>query len=109
LKKEEKRCFRRINLHTPIRYQVRGESVFDNTLSDNISEGGLAFNSPKFIPPNTTVMLEIGLFSRMLYPIGRVSWCQPLAHSDRNRLGIEFLELSSSEKSFLSDYINIKT
>jgi hypothetical protein len=109
LQKEEKRRFRRVKLHTPVRYQIRGETDFNNTVSDNISEGGLAFNSLKFIPPSTTVMLEIGLFYRMLCPIGRVSWCQPLPHSDRNRLGVEFVEFSPPERSFLSDYINIKT
>ncbi|MBN2831486.1 MAG: PilZ domain-containing protein [Candidatus Omnitrophica bacterium] len=109
MQREEKRRFRRIDLHTPVRYQIRGESDFDNTVSDNISAGGLAFNSLKFIPPSTAVMLEIGLLCRMLHPIGRVSWCQPLPHSNRNRLGVEFVEFSFSEKSFLSEYINIKT
>ena len=109
MQEEEKRRFKRVDLHAPVRYQIRGEPDFSNTLSDNISAGGIAFSSPKFIPPSTKVMLEMSLLSRMLNPIGVVSWCQPLPHSDRNRLGIEFLEISSSQRSFLSDYINIKT
>ena len=105
---EEKRRFRRIDLHAPVRYQVRGAVDFDNTVSDDISEGGLAFNAFKFIPPSTPIMLEIDLLSRMLRPIGRVSWCQPLPHSNRNRLGVEFVEFNPSERNFLSDYISMK-
>ena len=104
---EEKRRFPRVGLHTSLRYQVRGNPDFDNAISDDISEGGLAFNSLKFIPPSTPVMLEISLLSRILHPICRVSYCQPLAHSDRNRLGVEFLEFDSSERKLLSDYIGI--
>jgi len=69
----------------------------------------LAFSVLKFIPPATPVMLELNLLCKTLYPIGKVSWCQPLPHSDKNRLGIEFIEFDQTEKTFLSDYVNIKT
>jgi len=106
---EEKRRFPRVDLHAALRYQVRGDREFDNAVSDNISEGGLAFNSLKFIPPSTPVMLEISLLSRILHPICRVSWCQPLPHSNRNRLGLEFLEFDLSERKHLKDYIGMQT
>ena len=106
---EENRRFERVNLHTALRYQVRGTSDFDNAVSENISEGGLAFSSSKFIPPATPVMLEVSLLSKILHPIGRVSWCQPLPHSDMNRLGVEFLEFDASEKKHLSDYIGMQS
>jgi c-di-GMP-binding flagellar brake protein YcgR len=108
LQKEEKRRSQRVDLHAAMRYQVRGTPDFDNAITDNISEGGLAFNSLKFIPPATPVMLEVCLLSRILHPIGRVSWCQPLPHSNRSRLGVEFLEFESSEKKHLSDYIGMQ-
>jgi Tfp pilus assembly protein PilZ len=108
LQNEEKRRFQRVDLRAALRYQIRGVSDFDNAISDNISEGGLAFNSLKFIPPSTPVMLEINLLSKILHPIGRVSWCQPLPHSNRNRLGVEFLEFDSSEKKYLSDYVDMQ-
>lgn len=109
MQNKEKRRFQRVDLHSALRYQVRGAPSFDNAVSDNISEGGLAFNSLEFIPPSTPVMLEVNLLSRILHPIGRVSWCQPLPHSSRNRLGVEFLEFDSSERKYLSDYIGMQT
>ena len=109
MQNEEKRQFQRIDLHAAMRYQIRGTPDFDNAISDNVSEGGLAFNSLRFIPPSTPIMLELSLLSRILHPICRVSWCQPLPHSDRNRLGLEFVEFDSSERKHLSDFIALQT
>ncbi|MFY9402759.1 MAG: PilZ domain-containing protein [Candidatus Omnitrophota bacterium] len=106
--KKEKRQFHRVSLRTRLRYQVRGEPEYANTISDNISEGGVAFVALKFIPPATALMLELDLLNRTLYPIGRVSWCQPLPHSQKNRLGVEFIEFNQFEKNLLSDYIKVK-
>ncbi len=108
IKPEEKRRFPRINLHTPIRYQIRGLPEFDNMVSDNISIGGIGFIGNKFIAPSTPVMLEVNILSRILKPIGKIAWSQPLPHSDRNRLGIEFLELDPIEKNYLQDFINMQ-
>jgi len=108
IKLEEKRRFPRIDFRTPIRYQIRGTSEFDNAISDNISIGGISFINSKFIAPVTPVMLEINVLSRILRPIGKIAWSSPLPHSNRNRLGIEFLELDSQEKNYLSDYIKMQ-
>jgi Tfp pilus assembly protein PilZ len=108
IKVEEKRNFPRVNLRTNIRYQVRGESEFSNTLTENIGIGGAALTDEKFIAPSTPLMLEINILSRILRLIGKVAWVSPLPHSDRNRLGIEFLELSFIEKNYLTDFINMK-
>lgn len=108
IKPEEKRRFPRIGLHTPIRFQIRGLSQSDNAISDDISIGGLSFIGNTFIAPSTPVLLEINLLSRILHPVGKIAWSCSLPHSDRNRLGIEFVELSPGEKSYLSDYIDMQ-
>ena len=102
---KENRRFSRVELRTPISYQVRGESRIDNTLCDNISEGGLGFVTERFIPPETPIMLEINVFSRTLRAIGRVIRTQPLPHSYRNQVGLEFIELGLNDKQYLSDYV----
>lgn len=106
---EEKRLTPRIKLSTPLRYQIRGEPEFNTTVSDDISVGGLSFYESKFIAPKTPLNLEINVLSRILRPMGRVAWSSPLPHSDRYRLGIEFLEFNLKEKDYLSDYIDMQT
>lgn len=106
--KEEKRCFRRVELNAPVRYEIRGRADFGNTLTDNISEGGVAINSPVFIAPATPLKMEINILNRVLHPLGKVCWCQPLPHSSSNRLGVEFLEFEPLERGFLKDFVNMK-
>ena len=107
-KQENKRSSPRVDFHAQLRYQVRGGSAFDNAVSNDISYGGLRFTSNRFIPTSTPVMLEINVLNRILRPIGRVAWSNPLPHSDRNQLGVEFVEFNSLEKSFLRDFVNMQ-
>lgn len=108
IKPEEKRRFPRIGLCTPMRLQIRGLPQCDNLICENISIGGLSFIGNKFIAPATPVMLEINVLSRILHPVGRIVWSSALPHSDRNRVGIEFVDFVHTEKSYLSDYINMQ-
>ena len=107
-RKEERRLFPRVGFHSQVRYQLRGKPGFDNALSDDISCGGLRFTGDRFIPTSTPVMLEINVLNRVLRPIGRVAWSTALAHSNRNQLGIEFVEFNLLEKSYLKDFVNMK-
>ncbi len=106
---EDKRRFPRLRIQAPARYQIRGTPGFYNTLVDDISVGGLSFINNEFIRPATDLNLEIKMLSRILNPAGRVSWASPLPHSDRYKLGIEFVELEPVEKNYISDYINNHT
>ncbi len=105
---EEKRRFPRIRLKAPLRYQIRGKHEFDNSLTDDISLGGISFTNEEYIPPATNLMMEISIFSRLLDPIGKVAWINPIAHSNRYRLGIEFVELDEQKKKLLSQFIDFK-
>ena len=108
IKKEDARLFPRVNLRTPVRFQVRGEPKFNHSVCDNISAGGVGFLCDTFLAPATPMMLEINVLSRILRPIGRVVWSQPLAHSDRNRSGVEFLQLDTQEENYLKDFISMQ-
>lgn len=103
----EKRHLKRIALRTPIRYQTRGRPDFSETLSDDISLGGIGLTENKFISPKTIVMLEINILARMLRPVGKIAWAAALPHSGKYRIGIEFLEFSPDEKHYLAGYINM--
>jgi len=103
---EDKRRNPRVNIRTPLTYRVRGEPRSQSTVCDNISAGGLSFTGERFVPSQATLMLEVSLLSRVLYPVGRVMWVSPLPHSDRNRIGVKFLEFPGSEMKYLEDYTN---
>ena len=91
-----------------MRYAIRGVSEFSNAICDNLSAAGIGFINDKFIPPDTPLMLEINILSRVLNTIGRVTRSSYLPHTDRYRLGVEFLEIGLNEERYLADYINMK-
>lgn len=90
----------------PVRYQVRGHSRIDNTLTNDISLGGLCFTGNCFIAPQTPVMLEVSLLSKILRAVGKISWSHALPHSYRNIIGVEFTEIAEGERQYLDEYLN---
>lgn len=104
----ERRRFPRIKLRTPLRFVVRGTPEYSSVVSDDVGIGGISFINEKFIPRKTHLMLEMNVLSRVLNPVGKVISAIPLPHSNRYRLGVEFVDLNPKEKNYLSDYINMQ-
>jgi len=108
IKLEEKRRFQRLEVKSPLRFQSRGESGFANAVTSNIGLGGLGFTSDSFIVPGTVLDLEIKLLSNALSPVGRIAWSQPLPHSSRYQIGLEFVEVSPNQRDYLSEYLDMR-
>ncbi|MBM3255281.1 MAG: PilZ domain-containing protein [Candidatus Omnitrophica bacterium] len=103
---QEKRLYPRLKLGLPLRYQARGTQEFRNALSDNLSIGGISFTALSYIAPSTNLMLEINLLSRALNPVARVAWAVPIAHSDKYKLGLEFVEFNPRDREYVGDFID---
>ncbi|MCK9604375.1 MAG: PilZ domain-containing protein [Candidatus Omnitrophica bacterium] len=108
LDKENKRRFPRVELHIPLRYQIRGRPDFNNAICEDISVNGVGFTNDRFIPPLSKLTLELNVLSRSLSPIVTVAWSSPLPHSNKYHLGVEFLELNPVEKRYLGDYVDMQ-
>jgi len=104
----EKRQSPRVKTKAYVRYQIRGRPEFNNVLSDNISVNGVGILTDEFLAPSTDLMLEISILSRLLTPIGSVVWSMPVAHTNRYKTGIKFIEFDPLQKNFLNDYINMR-
>jgi len=107
-KQKENRCSPRLAFRTKIQYRFRGKPDFDIGISKDISCGGLRITNEEYIPTSTLLMLEINVLNRVLMPVGRVAWSMPLAHSNRNQTGIEFVEFNSVEQNYLKDFIDMQ-
>ena len=106
---EEYRQTPRVKLQDEVRYQIRGKPVYSHTISDNISCGGMSFSNGRFLAPDTLLMLEVNVLSRVLKPVAKVRWANSVAHTDRYKYGVEFLEMDSEDKKYLSDYIDMQS
>lgn len=98
----------RLSLGLPLRYKIRGQTEFGRSVTKDISTGGVRFTAESYIKPATEISLEIDIFSKIINSIGKVKWAQALPHSNRYQIGLQFIEIESVNKSFLSEYINFK-
>lgn len=106
---EEKRRFPRIRLKSPVQWQIRGANGLNqNAITDDISLSGMSFTNENFLAPDSTLMLQVNVLSRILYPIAKVIWASPLSHSDRYQVGVQFLEFDPMERRYLGDYIDMQ-
>jgi c-di-GMP-binding flagellar brake protein YcgR len=106
---KEKRHSSRINFRNPLHFQILDTKEIGDTVTDNISLGGIGFISQKFLAPENAILLECNLFSRFFKTIGRIAWSSSLPHSDRYRVGVEFQKLEPKARKDLTDYMEIST
>lgn len=105
--KQEHRKYLRINAKFPIRYKIRKGGFFASALTNDLSLSGARLNTDRFFPKGLNLNLELNILSRVINPVGRVVWSQPLAYSNRYQMGIEFIEINAQDKNYLSDYLSI--
>ena len=105
---QEKRLFPRTGLKTSLRYQIRGTSRYHNAICDDISLVGIGFVNEEFLTPDTLVSLEVNVMSKVFRAIGKIAWSHSLPHSNRFRVGIEFLEFDPANRLYLTDYIKMQ-
>ena len=93
LQTEERRRWRRLRSHLPVRYQDLRTQRFVETLSKDISVGGVQCLTHEFLPANRELLVEIALYrgTPELKARARVAWIQQVPHADQYCMGLEFL------------------
>ncbi len=75
---QEKRRYPRVNTHIPVKYRKLGDTVgadVANTVSKNLSEGGVRFTTDEFVARACRLVLELNMpmFNKPLKAIGKVA------------------------------------
>ncbi len=107
LKKRESRRFPRVSVKFPTRYKMRRGGFYASALTKDLSICGAQLNADRFFPKGVNFNLELNILSRIINPVGTVVWSRSLPHSDEYRMGIDFIEINSEDRRYLSDYINM--
>ena len=103
----EKRRFPRVACMLPVRLYPTGERKLIETLTKDLSTGGLKCLSPVPKPVATALSLELALGQGEL-PVNlraKVAWFQSVPRSDQFYMGLCFLDISDEEHKRLSRYI----
>lgn len=104
---QERRQSERTVSRFPLRYQFKGQPNFYDTVTRDISEGGLRFITNQFIPALSELFLELSL-RPSLEPVrarAKVAWVQKTPHCDQYHIGACFTELSEEYKKNISEQL----
>lgn len=105
----QKRRFIRVGDHLPVTYRIRGEQESFQTVTENVSIGGAALKTDRFIALRTALDIDLNVGSRLIHAVGKVAWAAHLPHSDRIRIGVEFVECDPFDAERLTDFIEKQT
>ena len=86
----ERRQFRRIKTSSPIEYRFINSGRFTNSVTCDISEGGISFIVDGPVPIGTHLHFQVILRNRP-QPI-YISWATKEPYSSRYRIGLEFTQ-----------------
>ena len=106
----EKRRHTRVESNLPVQYRnlkKMGE-LPAGSLSKNLSEGGVCFNSNQFISLACRLVLEISLptAEKPIKAISKVAWIRKIPSSDQYELGNQFLEMTRDDKAHIVKFVN---
>ncbi len=90
----ERRRFKRANIESVLRYQIKGTQNFSNTVLKDYSEGGIGFLSNEFFPHTQKLILEFALPGSLaqVKTVGEVVWIKFRPYSESFLVGAKFVE-----------------
>lgn len=104
----ERRAVQRLTVYRPVRIHRYASQRLVETLTKDMSLGGLRCLSQDPIPVASELTVDLVLSDRdePLHITGRAIWFQTIPNSDQFEVGIAFDELSAQNKRRLSTYIS---
>jgi len=105
---QEKRKHPRIRASVPLRYKELGGKSYlsKGALTKDLSEGGVRFNSDKFISLACHLVVEMSFpsIAQPVKTISKIAWIRKLPAGDSYEVGNQFLAMSSEDERALSLY-----
>lgn len=103
---QEKRKDFRLKDCLPLRYELKAQNRYGNTITQDISENGTRLLLDNFIPPFSKIALQINISPATQFQVnGEVKWAEKIRHSYRYQTGVEFKDLNLENKRSLATFI----
>lgn len=106
---QERRKYPRVFASLPMQFRLVGE--FDkfprDTITKDLSEGGMRFSVDKFVPVGTRIVVNVLLesFHEPVRSVAKIIWARKLQYSDSYEVGCQFLNLSEDARQKISRFI----
>ncbi|MCM8778515.1 MAG: PilZ domain-containing protein [Candidatus Omnitrophica bacterium] len=107
---QERRKYPRVYASIPMQFRPIGE--FDklphDTITRDLSEGGVRFSSDKFIPVGTRIIVNVLLEGHRepLRSVAKIIWTRKQQYSDNYEVGCQFMNLPEDARSRIGKFIS---
>ena len=105
---QERRATPRIRAYRPIRIHQSGSFRVVETLTKDLSGGGLCCLSPVALPVSSNITVEL-ILSTGQEPLtiqAKTAWFRAIPESEQFDLGISFAEIPQAQQRHLSAYLD---
>ena len=103
----ENRKSPRARISFPLKCEVSEKTSYFNSVSKDLSNGGVRVLSEQFIAPGDTVSLNINLIEKMISARAKVVWCNESEYGQRYLFGAEFVDMSEDDKNTLRSFLSL--
>lgn len=107
---EDKRRYKRAESRLPVEYKDlrKPSTLLRGSLTRNIGEGGICFQSNEFMSLACRLVVEVTLpnVPRPIKAISKVAWIRRLPSGDMYELGNQFLEMAKEDRAHIVDFIS---
>lgn len=107
---DNKRRYKRVDSNVPVVYKnLRMPTELPaGSIARNLSEGGVCFQTNKFISLACRLVVEIAIPSvlKPIKAISKVAWIRRIPLSDQYELGNQFLEITKEDKASILSFVN---
>lgn len=105
---DERRRYRRHNVHLPLRYQVRGDIGYADTLTKDIGGGGIRFITDEFLKRSAEIIFEFTVMenSEPIKGRAKIAWINKIPHNDMYCIGVEFIDIARDKRQTIIQCID---
>ncbi len=107
---ENRRRYKRVDSNVPVLYRnLRMPTELPaGSIARNLSEGGVCFQTSKFISLACRLVVEISIPTALkpVRAISKVAWIRRVPLSDQYELGNQFLEITKEDRANILNFVN---
>ena len=107
---DDKRRYKRVDANVPVQYKnLRIPTDLPiGSIARNLSEGGVCFQTGKFISLACRLIVEISIPTSLkpIKAISKVAWIRKIPSTDQYELGNQFLEITKEDKVNILNFVS---
>lgn len=103
----ENRKAPRARISFPLKCEIGEKTSYFNSVSKDLSNGGVRVLSEQFVTPGDTINVNINLIEKMISARAKIVWCNESDYGQRYLFGAEFVDMTEDDKNTLRSFLSL--